>query len=314
MKVLVTGAGGNLGRSAIPLLLEAGHDVRGVDFRPVELEHEILTADVRDAADAARAVAGVDAIVHAAALHGVHLGNWSEQDYWRTNVTATFNLFEAAHAAGVRRLVLSSTMGVYGASSQPREDAWAVVDEQLPTLPTDVYGLSKLLCEQLGRYYGRVCGVATTSLRLGMFVPETFERYGFRLLFGGVDDRDVAQAVLLALEHEPAGGFDAFNVMAETPFDDAEAAALARDPAPVLERHWPGCAALFAERRLDLDELVWGWAVWRVEKARRTLGYRPRHGFAEFLEALRADDRAYYPFAGLPQWGVEPEPAAAEPP
>jgi nucleoside-diphosphate-sugar epimerase len=64
-----------------------------------------------------------------------------------------------------------------------------------------------------------------------MFVPETFERYGFRLLFGGVDDRDVAQAVLLALEHEPAGGFEAVNVMAEVPFQPADAVGLHADPA-----------------------------------------------------------------------------------
>jgi hypothetical protein len=66
--------------------------------------------------------------------------------------------------------------------------------------------MSKWLCEELARYHARRHQLPTVAPRLGMFVPETFERYGFRLLFGGVDDRDAAQAVLLALEHEPAGG------------------------------------------------------------------------------------------------------------
>ena len=304
MNVLVTGAGGNLGRVAVPALAEAGHSVRALDIRPVEVEHEFVRGDVRDAADVTRTVEGVDAIVHAAAIHGVHLRAWTPHDFWSLNVTGTFNVYEAARAAGVRKVVLSSTMAVYGESMQGPDGAWAVVTEDLPALPRDVYGLSKWLCEDMARYYARVEGIATVALRLGMFVPETFERYGFRLLFGGVDDRDVAQAVVLALEHEPEGGFEVVNVMADTPFGADDARELADDPAAVLERYWPGSTDVVRERRLALDELVWGWAVWPVEKAKRTLGYAPRYNFGEFLDAWRADRHEHYPFAELPQWGV----------
>ena len=306
MKILVTGAGGNLGRVVLPALADAGHTVRALDFRPLErgVADEVVEADLRDAEEATRAVAGVDAIVHGAALHGVHLRDWSPHEYWSTNVTATFNVYEAARTEGVGKVVLSSTMAVYGESAERTEDAWAVVTEELPPRPKDVYGLSKWLCEDMASYYARTAAISTVSLRLGMFVPESFERYGFRLLFGGVDDRDVAQAVLLALEHEPEGGFDVFDIMARTPFAAGEAAELARDPAAVLERHWPGCGELVRERGLALDELVWGWAIWPVDKAERGLAYRPAYNFGEFLEALRRDDRAHYPFAGLPQWGL----------
>jgi UDP-glucose 4-epimerase len=132
-------------------------------------------------------------------------------------VSGTFKVFEVAREEGVTRFVLCSTMGVYGASMQPSKDAWGVVTEESPCLPTDVYGMSKLLCEDMGRYYSRSSGITTVALRLGMFVPETFERYGFRLLFGGVDDRDVAQAVLRALMYTPVEGFDAVNIIAEVP-------------------------------------------------------------------------------------------------
>lgn len=84
-------------------------------------------------------------------------------------------------------------MAVYGASMQSPPDAWGVVTEDSPVLPDDEYGLSKWLGEELARYHARRQDLATVALRLGMFVPETFERYGFRLLFGGVDDRDVAR-------------------------------------------------------------------------------------------------------------------------
>ncbi len=209
MHVLITGASGNLGRALVPALVEAGHTPRLMDFRPLETLHPFIQGDVRSADDVRRAVAGVDAVVHAAALHGIHLRNWVPHDYWAINVTGTFNVYEAAREAGVEQLVLCSTMGVYGASAQPPADAWGVVTEGLPCLPAEIYGVSKRLCEELARDYGRRWGMRTVALRLGMFVPERFERYGFRLLFGGVDDRDVAQAVLRALAYAPPSGFDA---------------------------------------------------------------------------------------------------------
>jgi UDP-glucose 4-epimerase len=305
VNVLVTGAGGNLGRVVVPALAAQGHQVRAADFRPVDVGEEPTSLDVRDADAVARAVHGVDAVVHAAALHGIHLGRFEPRDFWATNVTGTFNVYDAARAADVRRVVLCSSMAVYGASAERTPDAWAVVTEDAQPLPQDVYGLSKLLCEEIARHHARVEGIVTTALRLGMFVPETWERYGFRLLFGGVDDRDVAQAVLRALEHSPADRFDVFDVMADTPLDADDAACMARDPAAVLERRWPGAGPLFRERGLDVGELVWGSALWPVEKAKRDLGYEPRYGFGEFLDALRRDDRAHYPFAGRPQWGVD---------
>ena len=304
MNVLVTGAGGNLGRVLVPALEAIGHHVRVFDFRAVDLGAESVVGDVRDHDDVARAVAGVDAIVHAAALHGIHLDSHAPEEYWSTNVTGTFNVYEAARLAGVRRIVLCSTMAVYGESAERTAGAWAVVTEDLPPRPKDVYGLSKLLCEVLAQHYAVAHGMVTVALRLGMFVPETFERYGFRLLFGGVDDREVADAVVRALAHDPDRGFDAFDVMADTPFDASDARALATDPAAAIERYWPGTAALVEQLDLDLGELVWGWAVWPVEKAKRTLGYAPRFDFAAFLDALRRGDREHYPFAGLPQWGV----------
>lgn len=291
MRVLVTGAGGNLGRAVIPVLEALGHEVSALDLRP---EHG--GGDVRRAEDVARAVERADAVVHAAALHGVHLARFGAHEFWATNVTGTFNVY----AAKPPRVVLCSTMGVYG---HPIEVP-ATISEQTPVAPTDVYGLSKALSEELARYYARVEGIPTVALRLGMFVPETFVRYGFRLLFGGVDDRDVAQAVALALEHSPAQGFDCFDVMAKTPFVPADAAELALNPGALLERNWPGTLELAAERRLDIRALIWGATLWPIEKAERELGFAPRHGFEEFLDALRRDDPGYYPSVCQTQWGL----------
>lgn len=305
MKVLITGAGGNLSRALVPLLIEKGHTVRLMDFRPLDTPHEFVQGDVRDFEDVQRAVEGVDAVVHAAALHGIHMGKWAPQDFWAINVTGTFHVFEAARVQGVKRVVLCSTMGVYGGSGGPTNEAWGVVTEDLPCLPGDVYGMSKWMCEDMARYYSRRWSVNTVALRLGMFVPEgSLGRYGFRLLFGGVDDRDVAQAALLSLSHSPESGFDFFNIMADVPFSAADARALQQDTVAVVERYYPGTVALAQQHQLDMKALLWGRTIWPMEKAKRILGYQPQYNFDGFLRALGANDNDYYPYQGLPWWGV----------
>ena len=240
MKVLITGAGGNLGRVVVPALAEKGHEPVLMDYRSIDTPYQFIQGDVTQQEDVRAAVQGVDAIVHAAALHGIHLTNHSRQDYWNLNVAGTFYIYEAAREASINKIVLCSTMGVYGRSLEASPDAWAWVHEGLPTLPTDIYGISKVLAEELGRYNGRIGRMRVVALRFGMYVPASFEHYGFRLLFGGVDERDVAHSVLLALEHEPDGGFDAFDIMADTPFAETDGRAMHDDPVAVLERHWPG--------------------------------------------------------------------------
>lgn len=302
MRVLVTGAGGNLGRVVVPALAERGHEIRLFDVRDLDSDHEAIRGDIRDLRDVMDALDGIEAIVHGAAIHGIHIESWPPEAFWSINCAGTFNVYEAARRRGVGHVVLSSSMAVYGAKRTA--GSWAYVTDATPPTPDDVYGMSKLTCEEMARYYARTAEVSTVALRLGMFVPETFERYGFRLLFGGVDDRDVAQAVVRTLDHRPRDGFDSFNIFADTPFDRPDAARLARDAAAVVEAHWPGARDVVAERDLDLAHLIWGWAVWSIDKAKSTLGYAPRHNFDEFLDALRRDDPGYYPFAGIPHWGV----------
>ncbi len=304
MRVLITGAGGNLGRVLAPALVAAGHTPKLFDFRPLQTEYEFVQGDVRHAEEVRRAVEGVHAIVHAAALHGIHVSKWQPQDFWAINVSGTFNVFEAARMAGVQQFVLCSTMGVYGESMKAPQGAWGIVTDDSPTLPGDVYGMSKWLCEDLARYYARRWNVNTVALRLGMFVPESFERYGFRLLFGGVDDRDVAQAVLLALNYQPENGSDFFNIMADVPFTPEDAQPLNDDPVAVIEKYWRGTRVLIEANGLDARELIRGKNIWKPEKAMRVLGYKPQYNFGEFLQALRENNRAHYPFANLAWWGI----------
>jgi UDP-glucose 4-epimerase len=304
MKVLISGGGGNLGRVLAPALEEAGHEPLLMDNRALESPHETVLGDVREKAELVQALRNVDAVVHAAALHGIHLEKYTTDEFWDLNVAGTRNVYEAARELGIGKVLLCSTMGVYGEGAREAGEP-PMITEDLSLEPSDVYGLSKRLSEEIAAFYYRRHGIRTIAYRLGMFVPESFVAYGFRLLKGGVDDRDVAQAFLLGLE-DTTMTFDAFNIMAEVPFSIEEFGQWSRVPETLLDERFPGAAELVEEQGADFGELVrmWGFTYWSIAKAKRILGYRPQYNFPDFFEALKRGDQSHYPFANLPWWGI----------
>ncbi len=252
---------------------------------------EAIRGDLRRPDDLHRAMEGVDAVVHAAAWHGMHLRDHSPSDFWELNVDATFAVFEAAVESGVSRAVVASTMGVYGASRTRGVDGAAVrLHEGLPLRPTNVYELSKAITEQIAASYDLRSehGVRSVALRFGMFVPEPFLHGGIRFLYGGIDERDVAAAVAVALDRTldaRAGAFGAFNAFSALPFDDRDALPLTQDPLEVVARHWPDAPTLMERAAVSLWGPIHEW--YDISLAREALGWSPRYGFDTFLEALR---------------------------
>jgi UDP-glucose 4-epimerase len=300
VRVLITGGGGNLGRVLAPALEEIGHEPVLMDNRALQTPHEAVQADVRDRTEVLDALRETDVVVHAAALHGIHLDRYTTGDFWDLNVAGTRTFYEAAQECGIEKVLLCSTMGVYGQAGQEAGDP-PVITEDLHLEPSDFYGFSKKLCEEIADFYYRRHGIRTIAYRLGMFVPESFVGYGFRLLKGGVDDRDVAQAFVLGLENTTIT-FDAFNVMAQVPFSIEGFTRLRREPETFLEERCPGFTDLVEEQGVDFGVLVrmWRFTYWSIEKAKRVLGYRPRYNFPEFFESLMRADRSHYPYADLP--------------
>ena len=301
MRILVTGAAGTLGSVAIPRLVSRGHDVVAIDLRRGSADCAWILADVRDSAAVSAATEHADLVVHAAAFHGIHLAERSRREFYELNVTGTFNVWEAAVEHGVRGVLFSSTMGVYGETRKPADDRDVVfLDEELSLQPADVYGWTKVVGEELCRFHARTDGVASIALRFGMFVPEPFFRYGIRLLYGGVHEDDVADAVVAAVDRlaTSGSGFEALNVQSPLPFTPDDAAALRDDPIGVLDRHWPGASDLLGSRGVHhLQPLTEVFPIARLEAA---LGTRPSHDFGTWLRDLegRLDEKA----ATSPPW------------
>lgn len=154
-KVLVTGATGFVGANVARLLVERGADVR-VLARPtsdrgnlIGLPVEIAEGDLRDAESIRRAVAGCGRVFHVAADYRF----WARdpRELYASNVQGTVNVLEACLAAGVERVVYTSTVGTIGLSALPRP-----CDETTPLLPgqlTSHYKRSKLEAERAALGY-----------------------------------------------------------------------------------------------------------------------------------------------------------------
>jgi len=150
MKILVSGHDGYIGAVLVPLLLDAGHAVVGLDtglfractFGAPSRSIPAMHADVRDAPQI-DALDGFDAIVHLAALCNDPLGDLDAELTYEVNYRAAVRLAAIAKRAGVPRFVFSSSCSLYGIAS-----AHAMLDEHAAFNPVTPYGASKVYAER----------------------------------------------------------------------------------------------------------------------------------------------------------------------
>lgn len=284
MNVLVTGSSGRIGRAIYVALTRQGAQVRGLDRNPSSTAD--IVGDLLSPALRREALAGVDAVVHVAALHAPQVGHLPDAEFQRINVDGTRALLEAAAAAGLRRIVFTSTTALYGAAATPSGRAgW--VDETLTPTPRTIYHRSKLAAERLLVEAAGQGGPSVRILRMSRCFPEAADRMAVYRLHRGIDARDVAAAHVAALADTDAAAVATYLVSGATPFRREDAQALWDDAPAVIAERAPALAAAFAAR---------GWAlppridrVYDAALAVARLGWRPRYGYDEVLAQYDAE-------------------------
>ena len=164
---LVTGGAGFIGSHLAEELLKRGHRVRVADSLitgkrknlDVVKPTEFLEGDLADAAFAEKACAGMDYVLHQAAIPSVPRSVDDPITSNRANITATLNVLVGARKAGVQRLVYAGSSSAYGDTpTLPK-------DEEMPTRPLSPYALQKVVGEQYLLMFTRLYGLETVAIR-----------------------------------------------------------------------------------------------------------------------------------------------------
>ncbi|KIS25852.1 UDP-glucose 4-epimerase [Arthrobacter sp. SPG23] len=275
MRVAVTGGSGKLGRSVVRRLTEDGHDVLNLDrtgtrdrgFTEVDLRNYGQVLDVILGLDDRHE--GFDAIVHLGAIPAPGLA--PDAATFENNMLATYNVFQAARRAGIKKVVYASSETVLGLPFDV-EPPYIPVDEEYPARPESTYSLVKHLEEQMAIQLTRWDPeLSITGLRFSNVMdPEDYEAFpSFDSdatqrkwnLWGYIDGRDGAQAVARALENGKPG-FEAFIIANED-------TVMSRSSASLAAEVFPGVKVV--------KELGEHETMLSIDKAKRLLGFAPEH-------------------------------------
>ena len=299
MKFLVTGSAGHLGEALVRTLLEQNHQVLGLDLRSSPFTHRV--GSIADRPLVRDCLAGVDAILHAATLHKPHIATHRRQDFVDVNITGTLTLLEEAYAQKIGAFVYTSTTSVFGdALIPPAGQPAAWLTEEVTPIPKNIYGVTKAAAEDLCQLFSRNQGLSCIVLRTSRFFPEEDDDWAVRdayadanlkaneYLYRRVDIEDVVNAHILAAHCAPSLGFGRYIISATTPFQRSDLALLRTNAPQVVVRRVPASERVYA--RLGWKMVPTIDRVYINEKARRDLGWQPRHDFERLLERLTAGE------------------------
>jgi nucleoside-diphosphate-sugar epimerase len=306
MRALITGGAGFIGSTLAKELASNGAEVVVLDnlssgYR-ININGQprvrLVENDVRDAAAVDAAVAGVDAVFHLAASVGNKRSIDQPVNDAEINVIGTLRVLEAARKAGVRKVVMSSSAGIFG------ELKTLPIREDHPAEPDSPYGASKLCAEKEGLAYAKLYGMEVVCLRyFNVYGPsQRFDAYGnvipifvFQMLrgepvtiFGGgeqtrdfVNVRDVVQANIKAAMAPGVSG--AFNIGSGTRIsinDLVERLKATSGLNPVV-RHGPPRAGDVRDSLAD------------ISAARKAFGFEPAvtmdEGLPEYIRWARTE-------------------------
>lgn len=319
-RVLVTGATGCLGRHLVEALVESGAQTRAIARESSRTEHldrlgvEVQRGSLVDPEDLARAVRGVDCVIHAG---GMVLDDPTEtsEEVWkevhRVNVEGTETLARQAAAAGVRRIVFVSSLRIFGFGNQRN------CPEDGPRTPSDLYSRGKSMAEESLLRIGSETGLEVVNVR-PRFIYGNHDRYLLPRLVDSVSRRvtpvvrpealcdilyvrDCVQALMLASERPVAG--ESFNItsgeriglgdiLTEVARALGRPARFLRLPVPVVMGAAGaielGARALGRKPPISRAQLRWyaNDHNFSIAKAQEKLGYEPQYRLPEALREI----------------------------
>jgi nucleoside-diphosphate-sugar epimerase len=288
MRIIVTGAAGRVGQFITSELVAHGHNVLAIDRAPIaEAKISSAVADLSQPHEIAAAINGADAVIHLARKKFSYTSNGFEPATrtWKTpdilgdavnfnyNLGMSYNVIAAAFAAGVKKVVMGSSLTIYGFYYPTRFAApdYLPVNETHPLAPQDPYSISKLAGERVCDAFARKSDMQIASLRFAgisadLSQQNLLERRKNPLRWAGplwtyIDVRDAATACRLAVETD-FKGHEPFNICAPNTIMNEPTAKLA-------EQYFPGTKLAVAAEG--------NWSGYDCSKARQMLGFTARY-------------------------------------
>ncbi|MFK4297389.1 nucleoside-diphosphate-sugar epimerase [Arthrobacter sp. GAS37] len=280
MRIAVTGGSGKLGKSVVRKLRADGHEVMNLDRAGLK-GRGTVTVDLRNYGQIVDVILGLDdrhhgfdAIVHLGAIPAP--GLVPDAATFENNMLSTYNVFQAARRAGIKKIVYASSETVLGLPFDV-DPPYIPVDEEYPARPESTYSLVKHLEEQMAIELTRWDPLLSiVALRFSNVMdPEDYEAFpsfdaDAKLrkwnLWAYIDGRDGAQAVARALENGKPG-FEAFIIAAADSVMSRSSASLA--------------AEVFPEVNVTKD-LGEHETLLSIDKAKRLLGFSPEHSWRDY--------------------------------
>lgn len=285
-RVCVTGATGKAGLATVLHLREHGYEVVPTDIAVAgdDAASGVLAADLTDYGQATEVLRGTDAVVHMANIPAP--GRSTPAVTFHANISMNFNVFHAAAALGLSKVVWASsetTLGLpfgHGKEQEPGapgELRYAPVDEDHFPFPATTYALSKVASETLAEQISRWSQIPFIGLRISNIMePHDYQRFpGYWAdphvrkwnLWGYVDVRDVAAASRLALEADVTGSNNVIIAAADTVMNRPSRDLLVEVfPGTPVTREIPGHGTLLA-----------------IDRAKQLIGYEPAHSWRDEL-------------------------------
>lgn len=286
-KIAVTGGTGSpergIGAVIVKKLIDQGYEVVNLDIAaPREDISEFRHVDLTHYGNTFANLHGCDAVVHLAANANPDFDHFTGAQRFHTNTMATYNVFQASIALGMKKVVWASSETVLGFPFEDKVPPVLPTHDDDPAIPTGSYGMSKAVCETLAEHMFRMHGMPIIGLRFCNIyydtkghetgydqLPAYWERPLDKKfnLWGYVDSRDIAQGVQKALE---------------TDIDAARAYTLAAADTnmkltnqQLIDQFYPGTK--LRPGAGDHDTLI------GIDRAREELGYDPQYSWRDIL-------------------------------